>query len=63
MIKPSPPDSTTQDLRLQPGGQVDIKGLTLKTLIALAWHLDPETNYMIVGAPKFLDTSRFDITA
>jgi uncharacterized protein (TIGR03435 family) len=63
VIKPSLPETNTQDLRLQPGGQVDIKGLTLKTLIALAWHLDPGTNYMIVGAPKFLDSSRFDITA
>jgi uncharacterized protein (TIGR03435 family) len=62
VIKPSLPE-TKGDLRLQPGGQVDIKGLTLKTLIALAWHLDPDTNYMIIGAPKFLDSSRFDITA
>jgi uncharacterized protein (TIGR03435 family) len=62
VIKPSLPE-TTPGLRLQPGGQVDIKGLTLKTLIALAWHLDPDANYMIVGAPNFLDSARFDITA
>jgi uncharacterized protein (TIGR03435 family) len=29
----------------------------------LAWHLDPDTSEMIAGAPKFLDSARFDITA
>jgi uncharacterized protein (TIGR03435 family) len=62
VIKPSLPDAAP-DLRLQPGGQVDVRALTLKTMIALAWNLDPDTNYMIVGAPKFLDSARFDITA
>jgi uncharacterized protein (TIGR03435 family) len=62
VIKPSLPE-TTPGLELQPGGRVEIKGLTLKTIIALAWHFDLDTSYMIVGAPKFLDSSRFDITA
>ncbi len=62
LIKPSLPE-TGADLRLEPGGGVDMKGIALKTLIALAWHLDPDANYMIVGAPKFLYSSRFDITA
>ena len=62
VIKPSAPNEN-QDLRLQPGGQVEIHALTLKTLIALAFHLDPDTSEMIAGAPKFLDSARFDITA
>jgi uncharacterized protein (TIGR03435 family) len=62
VIKPSAPDRT-QNLKLQPGGQVEIQALTLKTLIALAWHLDPDTSEMIAGAPKFLDSAGFDIIA
>jgi uncharacterized protein (TIGR03435 family) len=62
VIKPSRPE-TIQNLSLQPGGQVDIQALSLKTLIGLAWHLDPDTSEMIVGAPKFLDSARFDIVA
>jgi uncharacterized protein (TIGR03435 family) len=62
VIKPSMPD-TQADLKLLPGGQVDMRGITLKIMIALAWHLDPDTNETIVGAPKFLDSTRYDITA
>jgi uncharacterized protein (TIGR03435 family) len=62
VIKPSLPD-TDGDLKLLPGGQVDMRGITLKVMIALAWHLDPDTNETIVGAPKFLDSTRYDITA
>jgi uncharacterized protein (TIGR03435 family) len=50
-------------MRLLPGGKVDLRGLTLKLLIALAWNLDPDTNYTIVDGPKYLDANRFDITA
>jgi uncharacterized protein (TIGR03435 family) len=62
VIKPSAPNEDP-DLKLLPGGQVEMHALTLKLLIALAWHLDPDTTEMIVGAPKFLDSARFDITA
>ncbi len=62
VIKPSAPNETP-DLKLLPGGQVEIHALPLKTMIALVWHLDPDTSEMIVGAPKFLDSARFDITA
>lgn len=62
VIKPSAPDRNAV-LRLQPGGQVEIQALTLKTLIALAWHLDPDTSEMIANAPQFLDSARFDIIA
>ena len=40
-----------------------MRGLTLKIMIALAWHLDPDTNETIVGVPKFLDSTGYDITA
>lgn len=62
VIRPSMPDETPF-FRVHPGGQVEIGGFTLKFLIASAWNLDPRTNEMMVGAPKFLDSERFDITA
>ncbi len=62
VIKQSMPDETPA-LELQPGGRLDIHALTLKVLIALAWHLDPDGKYTIAGAPEYLDSNRFDITA
>ncbi len=62
VIKQSMPDETPA-LELEAGGRVDIHALTLKTLIALAWHLDPDGNYTIVNGPAYLDSNRFDIAA
>ncbi len=62
VIKPSAPNEDP-DHKLLPGGKVEIHALPLKTLIALAGHLDPDASEMIVGAPKFLDSSLFNITA
>lgn len=45
-------------IRLQPGGRVNITGLPLKLLIQQAWSV---TNDMIVGAPPWMDTDRYDI--
>ena len=63
VIKPSMPDSQLM-FRILPSGQVDMQGVPLKLLIAFAWNFDFATNNdMIVGAPKFLDSARFDIKA
>jgi uncharacterized protein (TIGR03435 family) len=62
VIKPSGPDPKT-NFRIQPGGQADLQGVTLKVLIAFAWNFDLNTTEMIVGAPKFLESARFDIMA
>ena len=63
VIKPSTPDSQLF-FRMLPSGQVDLQGVPLKMLIAFAWNFDfATTNDMIVGAPKFLDSARFDIKA
>jgi uncharacterized protein (TIGR03435 family) len=45
---------------IQPGGRVDLGGVTLKFLIEQAWDL---TDDMLVGAPKWMDSDRFDIVA
>jgi uncharacterized protein (TIGR03435 family) len=60
-IKPTPPGFRSGNFRPQRGGRVNIEGLTLKNLIQQAWNLfSPD---MIVGAPKFADSDRYDIIA
>lgn len=45
------------------GGQIDLHGIPLKFLITFAWDLKPNDEEMLVGAPKWLDSDRFDILA
>src|SRR4051794_26889377 len=59
-VKPSDPDSKGMRFNIQAGGRVNISGLTLKVLIQQAWSVTEDT---IVGAPKWLDSDRYDITA
>jgi uncharacterized protein (TIGR03435 family) len=59
-IKPGKPDSTQRMFRVQPGGRVDIQGMTLQFLITFAWDINAGT---LIGAPKWLDSNRFDIVA
>jgi uncharacterized protein (TIGR03435 family) len=42
-------------------GRVNLQGYTLKNLILLAWDLNSED--MLLGAPKWMDTDRFDVIA
>ena len=63
VVKPSAADGQLM-FRVLPSGQVDLQGVPLKMLIAFAWNFEfATTNDMIVGAPKFLDSARFDIKA
>jgi uncharacterized protein (TIGR03435 family) len=59
-VKPSNPDSRGMRFQIQPGGRVNFTGMTLKSLIQQAWSISED---MIVGAPKWLDSDRFDIIA
>jgi uncharacterized protein (TIGR03435 family) len=59
-VKPSDPDYHGYDFQLQDGGRVNVRGATLKSLIADAWGMPEET---IVDAPKFTDSDRWDIVA
>jgi uncharacterized protein (TIGR03435 family) len=45
------------------GVQMDMKDLTLKSLIYFAWDLNFSDDEVLVGAPKWLDSDRFDIVA
>ncbi len=46
--------------RIEPNGRVELRGITLQNLITLGWNVDPD---MLVGAPKWLNTDRFDVLA
>ncbi|WP_245536502.1 TIGR03435 family protein [Terriglobus saanensis] len=45
------------------GGQIDLQSITLKTLLDIAWELNPNDDEAIVGAAKWLDVDKFDILA
>jgi uncharacterized protein (TIGR03435 family) len=60
-IKPTPPDFRFGDYRPQRGGRVSIEGMSLKNLIQQAWNLF--SSELIVGAPKFADSDRYNIIA
>jgi uncharacterized protein (TIGR03435 family) len=58
------PSKTDGRLRLRiNGGQMDVQGATLKFLITFAWDFSPSNDEGMVGAPKWLDSDRFDILA
>jgi len=59
-VRPSKPDATNQRGRLE-HGRVDIENFPLKQLILIAWDLNADE--LLAGAPKFLDSVRYDITA
>jgi uncharacterized protein (TIGR03435 family) len=59
-IKPSSPDAKGQRGRLE-HGRINVENFPIKTLIMIAWDLN--ANELIVGAPKFVDSARFDIAA
>jgi len=61
-IKPSPPGATRGGQGLMPGGRIELLGAPLKLLIQVAWDVN-NPDEMLVGAPKFLDSARFDVIA
>ena len=59
-VKPSDPDYHGMDFQIQKGGRVSIRGVTLKFVVQEVYGL---TDDMLVGAPKFMDSDRWDIIA
>jgi uncharacterized protein (TIGR03435 family) len=59
-VKPTDPDFHGDDFQVRAGGRVTIRGATLKSMIEDLWGF---TGEMVVGAPKFMDTDRWDIVA
>ena len=59
-VRPSDPETRGMRFQIQPGGRVNLTGVTLKFLIEQAWNISGDT---LAGAPKWLDGDRFDIIA
>jgi uncharacterized protein (TIGR03435 family) len=59
-IKLSPPDTGT-NIRLLPGGRIDAQGVTMKLMVTLAWDINLDE--MLVGAPKWMDETKYTLTA
>jgi uncharacterized protein (TIGR03435 family) len=59
-VKPSDPENKRTMFQIQRGGRVNMTGVTLKLIIEQAWNLSDD---MLLGAPKWLDTDRFEIIA
>ena len=63
-LKPSAPDANggrggqRPDLK---NGRIFLPGITLKNLIQIAWDINGDD--LLVGAPKWMEEDRFDITA
>ena len=59
-IKPTPSDFLGTRFQIQPGGRVNMQGVTMQLLVSQVWGI---SNEMIVGAPKWFDQDRWDIVA
>lgn len=59
-VKPSAGDMHQVFFRLQPGGGLQISGMNLKQLIAIAYDV---REFQITGGPSWVATERFDINA
>jgi len=60
-VKPSSPDATRQNGRMQ-NGRLDLQYFTLKQLIQAAWDLSNNDD-MIVGLPKSAESAHYDVLA
>ena len=60
-VKATDPDYHDMQFQIKPGGRVTVRGATLKFLVEEVWGLT--TDDMLVGAPKFMDSDRWDIVA
>jgi uncharacterized protein (TIGR03435 family) len=59
-VQPTPSDFKGTRFNIQPGGRVNLQGVTLQLLVQQAWGISPD---MIVGAPKWFNDDRFDVVA
>jgi uncharacterized protein (TIGR03435 family) len=63
-IRPSPPGATPVE-KILPGGEIELRNVTLKDLVLYAWDMSgmEGNNEELLSAPKWLDTERFDLIA
>jgi len=62
-IKPTDPKATAQMGAALRGDQLNLRNITLKTLISIAWESGNANNNQIEGGPKSLDSNHWDIVA
>jgi len=62
-IKPADPEFKGMMMQNQPGGRLNMRGVNLRMLMQRAYDFDVFSDEMLVGAPKWIDTNRFDIVA
>jgi uncharacterized protein (TIGR03435 family) len=60
-VKPSPEGAPGPMARIQPTGQVNVSGMPLRMLVALAWDLNPDSE--LLDGPKWIESARFDVVA
>ena len=60
MVKPSKPGDMMRRIQPKAGGRIEIENIPLKMLIRLSWDIDQDR---IVGGPKWMDSTPFDIVA
>jgi uncharacterized protein (TIGR03435 family) len=46
-----------------PGGRVNLPGIPIKLVIMLAYNMTTNSNTQLIGAPKWIDSTNFDIIA
>lgn len=59
-VKLTPPGAPLAQ-RIQPGGRVDLQGITLRQLMGLAWNITDDQ--MLANAPGWLASTRYSLTA
>jgi uncharacterized protein (TIGR03435 family) len=63
-LKSSRPDESDRIIRVTPGGGLEVRDIPMDILIGLAWDIDfDHVHEMVVDAPKWIDSARFDINA
>jgi len=62
-LKPSLPDAKMGGRGFQPGGRIDFTAIPLSGLIGAAWNLSILPGDEIPGAPKWVNSVKFDLVA
>jgi uncharacterized protein (TIGR03435 family) len=64
-IKPADPNARRAAVQIGvlPGGRVNLPGIPIKLVILLAWNMTTNPNEQLIGAPKWIDSTNFDIIA
>jgi uncharacterized protein (TIGR03435 family) len=59
-VRPNTSGSDSEQIRLLPGGRLEIRNMTLRMLLRTAYNV---TSFQISSGPGWLDSDRFDIAA